>query len=261
MAQIPTRGRGILALALLLVAFVAVDAARRFLRPRAAPTATREQATGAAVTQTASGSARRPPPAPASGGLDADVRAAALRRVSEEGARTYLPAMLAAEDSAVRRWGDDRTGRPLRVGVASGNVQGFRETFVANVTWAVARWNGVGLPISIDESGDTAGADIVVTWAERLDSNRTGRSDVTWQRGGAISHVHVVLATHTPDGQPVNAAMMVALALHELGHALGLGHSPVATDALYPETSATDLTERDRRTALLLYSLPPGSLK
>jgi len=71
----------------------------------------------------------------------------------------------------------------------------------------------------------------------------------------------VTLATHLPDGRPVSPSQMVALALHELGHALGLGHSPVKTDAMYPETSATDLTQRDRRTAMLLYDLPPGSLK
>jgi len=35
----------------------------------------------------------------------------------------------------------------------------------------------------------------------------------------------------------------------------------VAADALFPETSAVDLTVRDRRTAMLLYSVPPGSLK
>ncbi|OYV66958.1 MAG: hypothetical protein B7Z72_10425 [Gemmatimonadetes bacterium 21-71-4] len=60
----------------------------------------------------------------------------------------------------------------------------------------------------LEETSDSAGADIVVSWAAQLDSNRTGR-----------------------------------------------------TDALYAETSATELTSRDRRTALLYYALPPGDLK
>ncbi len=261
----PARGKGIAALAIVLIACVAADAARRILWH---PSATRSTtaASSAGRTQAVSGTARALPRAASPGartdaGLDSTSRAAALRMVADEGAGTYLPAMLASDDSALRRWPDDRAGRPLLVGVTRGAVPGFRESFVANVVWAITRWNGVGLPVSLEETGDTSGADIVITWAERLDSNRTGRADVTWQRGGAITHVHVVLATHTPDGVAVNGAQMVALALHELGHALGLDHSPLSSDALYPETAATDLTTRDRRTAALLYSLPPGSFK
>jgi predicted Zn-dependent protease len=140
-------------------------------------------------------------------------------------------------------------------------VPGFREVFAANVGWAVTRWNAIGLPVYLQQIPDTGDADVVVTWVDRLDSNRAGRADVSWHRSGRLAHVRITLATHTPDGRQVLPSQMVALALHELGHALGLGHSPVAADALHPQTSATDLTARDRRTAALLYSLPPGSLK
>ena len=195
------------------------------------------------------------------GPLDAAARAAALLRIEREGDDTYLPAMLVAEDSVLHRWGDDRAARPVRVAVLRETAPGFREVFVANVGWAITRWNAVGLPIYLEQVADTEGADIVVTWADRLDSNRAGRADVSWERSGRLTHVHVTLATHTPDGRQVLPSEMVALALHELGHALGLGHSPAAADALHPATSAVDLTARDRRTALLLYSVPPGSLK
>lgn len=193
--------------------------------------------------------------------LDAAARAAVLLRIEREGADTYLPAMLVAEDSVLHRWGEDRAARPVRVAVLREMAPGFREVFFANVGWAITRWNAVGLPIYLEQVADTAGADIVVTWADRLDSNRAGRADVAWRHRGPIMHVHITLGTHTPDGRQVLPSQMVALALHELGHALGLGHSPVAADALHPETSALDLTARDRRTAVLLYSIPPGSLR
>ena len=193
--------------------------------------------------------------------LDAAARATALLRIEREGADTYLPAMLVAEDSVLHRWGDDRAARPVRVAVLRETAPGFREVFFGNVGWAITQWNTVGLPIYLEQVADTEGADIVVTWADRLDSNRAGRADVSWERSGRLAHVHVTLALHTPDGRQVLPSEMVALALHELGHALGLGHSPAAEDALHPETSAVDLTARDRRTALLLYSVPPGSLK
>jgi hypothetical protein len=259
-------------LALLMVAAVVVDVTRRAIsHPAPPPRPAQAAASGAhaapaasprAVTsRNADETSRTLAAVATTQPLDSATRASVLRRIGLDGAGTYVPAMLANEDSVLHRWGDDRAARPLRVGVSRETVPGFREVFVANVGWAVTRWNGVGLPVFLDQSADTVGADIVVTWAERLDSNRAGRADVTWQRRGPITHVHVTLATHTPDGRAVVPSQMVALALHELGHALGLGHSPVSTDALYPQTSATDLTPRDRRTAVLLYSIPPGSLK
>jgi hypothetical protein len=253
-------------LAFLLLAAVAADVVRRSVfgaRPETSSDASRPSPGGTVADRPEAGT----PPAPAASvtptdPLDAAARAVALSRIDREGAGTYLPAMIAGNDSVLHRWADDRTRRPLRVAVLRDDaVSGFREIFIANVAWAVGRWNGVGLPVWLEQGPDSSGADIVVGWADRLDSNRTGRTDLTWQRRGPIVKVRVVLATHLPDGRQVQPTQMVALALHELGHAIGLGHSPVKSDALYPETSATDLTPRDRSTAMLLYSLPPGSLK
>jgi hypothetical protein len=261
MAERGSRSVAVPIVALLLVGLVAGDVTRRALSRPAAPRS------GAAPPGTA-------PSAAVGGGshtlaagfaaterLDSATRAAVLAHIDREGAETYLPAMLSTGDSALHRWGDDRTGQPIRIAVLREPVPGFREVFFANVGWAVTRWNAVGLPIYLEQIPDTAGADIVVTWADRLDSTRAGRADVSWLRSGRLLHVRITLATHTPDGRQVLPSQMVALALHELGHALGLGHSPVAADALHPQTSATDLTARDRRTAELLYALPPGSLK
>ncbi len=257
------RSLAIPALAALLLATVAVDVVRRSLeRPVPAPAGTTgaEPGPGTAAPQPeASGSLGAAAAMP--DGLDSTARSAALRRIEVEGEGTYLPAMLKGGDSALHRWADDPPGRTLRVAVLAAPVPGFREVFVANLAWAVSRWNAVGLPVFLAEASDTVAADIVVTWTAKLDSNRVGRSDVTWRGGGPITHVRITLATHTPEGRAVLPSEMVALALHELGHALGLGHSPLPSDALYPKTSATDLTARDRRTAALLYSLPAGSLK
>lgn len=195
-------------------------------------------------------------PADSMGSARSRVRA----RIAEESEFTYIAATLLETDSTIRRWPDERLTRPLAVCVIRDRVDGFRDDFVANLNYAVGRWNGV-LPVGLSSGADSASADVVVTWTPQLDSGKTGRTDLTWDRRGFIRHAFVRLATHDPSGRLLDAQRMSALALHELGHALGLGHSTVREDALYPVATALELTDRDRRTARLLYELPPGSIR
>jgi predicted Zn-dependent protease len=51
------------------------------------------------------------------------------------------------------------------------------------------------------------------------------------------------------------------VALHEIGHLLGLDHSPDSTDLMFAKAVVRDLSPRDVRTAQLLYDLAPGSLR
>ncbi len=242
-------------LAALILGAVAADVARRVLVRGSDEAAARPESTTVVAGRVAA------PPRPADSALIAR-RARILARIAAESAATYLATSLAESDSAVRRWPDPKLLRPLRLAIVrTPEVRNFRESFVANVQWAVGRWNGAMLPLSLGQTPDTAGADIVITWVDRLDSSRTGRADLTWDRRGYLLRATVYLATHTPQGHALGSREMVALALHEIGHALGLGHSPVREDALYPVTRALELTERDRRTARLLYSLPPGPLR
>ncbi len=240
--------------AALILCVVAADLVRRSLHPTPlalAPAAAADSSTLGGGTE----------PGADTLGLAQRRRVARVReRIEADAAGSYLAETVRDADSTVRRWPDERIRTPLRVAITRQQVEGFREDFVSDVVWAVGRWNGV-VPVQLDTGADSANADIVVVWTRQLDSNRTGRTDLTWDRRGLIHHATIVLATHSPDGRLLDARRMSALALHEMGHALGLNHSPDRDDVLHPIAYASELSARDRLTARALYQLPPGSIR
>lgn len=261
MASTP-RGLVLPLLAALIAGGVLADVGRKLLvgPPSApAPASTASERAESTATVAAGGSSPSRPIRDSA--AVAARRAQVLRRLETEGGTTFLGAMLRSGDSTLRRWSDTRFSRPLRVAVVRRPVEGFAELYVEHVAWAIARWNSAALPVTLVGGADSASADIVVRWVPALDSGRTGRTDVTWDQQGAIRRAVVVLATHAPDGRRLDGPEMVALALHELGHALGLGHSDRRSDTMFPVTRSSELSERDRATARLLYSLPTGSLR
>jgi len=187
-------------------------------------------------------------------------RAAVRERLRFEAAGSYLAQTVVAGDSLVRHWGV-RGGRPIRVAVVPGAAIGYREEYSGAVEWAVVRWNGVGLPVQFETTRDSSGAEVVLTWVDTLGGEAAGQARVAWTRPGEIIRADVQLVTHMPDGKAPTSNQMVTMALHELGHVLGLGHSSDPADALHPSSRAIELSSRDRRTARLLYDLPTGSVK
>jgi hypothetical protein len=188
------------------------------------------------------------------------ARAAILRHVA--GPESYIPAMLAEGDSVLRRW-PDRSVQGVTVFLGSArSVEGYSAEKREQARRAFVRWERVAaIPVRFQFVNDSTAAEVRVRWIDRFRIRRAGQADITWSRGGWIVRGSLTLATHTRDGTPLSDDAVYTVALHEIGHLLGLGHSDDPHDVMYPLTEVHDITPRDRHTARLLYSVPPGSVR
>lgn len=190
----------------------------------------------------------------------ADTRAV----IASRGTGTFIPDILRLSDSTLQRW-PDRRATPLRVYVsdegpkASGHV---RDDYLQAVREAFTIWEGVELPIRFAFVTDSALADITVSWVTDFNGDPVlGRTKVVRDSKFWIVRSDVQLATMRRDASgQLDPTVVRALAIHEIGHGIGLDHASDTTVIMAPKIRARAITVADKATAQLLYSVPPGSV-
>jgi hypothetical protein len=185
-----------------------------------------------------------------------------IRRILREGSPgTYVNELLIQRDSALARW-PDRRRNPLRVWVQPETpTSDFSVGFPEIVRAAFEEWMSTGIPLKFTFVPDSANADVHVTWIDRFDEQISGKTLWAHDEDWWIVEANIVLAVHHRGGEPLDGSAVRAIALHEIGHLIGLDHTQDTANIMTPKVRVKELSEADRLTARLLYQLPPGKVK
>jgi hypothetical protein len=188
-------------------------------------------------------------------------KAAVRRQLAERGAGTYIGEMVAERDSSLARW-HDLKGVPLRVWIQSkSTIEEWRPEYATRVRDAFLAWDGVGLPVRFAFTADSANADVHVSFVDHFDEPISGRTKWARDDDWWIIDADIVLAVHHSSGRTLDDEAMKAMALHEIGHLLGLDHTEDLTSIMAPRVRVRELSLADRATVRLLYTLPPGGVR
>jgi hypothetical protein len=183
------------------------------------------------------------------------------RRLMEGETGTYIGDILGARDSALARW-PERLVDPLRVWIQSGDsIADWKPEFVDQTRDAFVTWQNTGVPVAFVFVHDSSSADVHVTWRDHFDEQISGKTMWARDENWWIVEANISIALHHNRGEPLDASAVRAIALHEVGHLLGLDHSADTTNIMTARVRVRDLSVADRATMRLLYSLPPGSVK
>lgn len=172
---------------------------------------------------------------------------------------TYVIELLEMRSGWSYRWPDRRL-EPMRIWIEPSTNAAFRSDYARAVEDAFNAWAGIGLPFLFTFVRDSVRAEVHVTWVDKFDGRMTGRTTWRHDQHGWITSGSIEVALHLPDGRPVNIDGVRAIALHEVGHLVGLDHPNDNTSVMAAQVFVTQMNEADRRSARLIYDLPPGRL-
>jgi hypothetical protein len=194
----------------------------------------------------------RPPPV-----VDTPAVRALLRNAA---GGTYLREILAQQSHGLDRWPD--RDRPVRVWIERDvALPDWNAVYPLMAERAFNEWQEAGFPLRFAIVLTQADADMTIRWVDKFGSESgemIGIAKKIRDEHGWLVSAEIRIATHDRQGKPLPPELVAGTARHEIGHALGLGHSSAPTDVMYPESNTPLISAADKKTLSLIYRLPPG---